>query len=704
MLTTDVPRVDFVTVSGSCAIIVALKRVPTVPPSEIRYSVSASTSYTSEKQSVPPGLHAYDLTTHAGGNTNTAEVWANLNLFPSTVIDDVDDDVSLFLGAALWILDNCPLFELESLLQDVDYEDDWTLPYFYDLKHTDPVIQAVVYILQYRYKYLNNFLDLDDRPGDAGEAFAKLMELIDPAKLRHAVETTKSIFQKETDGFFDVAYVLAERFRNGVETHNKAVDVYNDEVDRATPMIKDFLDVRKGKRTSPKLAAGSPLMKPGSPLLMPSGSPQIQNISSLMDSFMMPSTSPLGFMNRDTQDPSRKFHDTVEHLATLGERADTLREKADGLYGDILRFVFSYSHCGFSLSSDYSFHFEGITMPSIDIPDPFEACMGLLILCSPPLYHEIYSNGAGDEDLDLPWLTGLAAATARDIASFLPWGLSAYEEDMVDLREPPKPLKHPEWYERRYLGEDSYERSLSQILYETTGAIIPRDMSGFDNAHHILWHYGIRGKNEAHMAELMVLLNTPQYRTSLMLAHGSEADEEEDSTTSVDIDSLQAQLKKLREQNKKLTDEAHEQERRARKAEQALSAEREKAKADRQELAGLREVVFAQENTSSEERVSITFPYEVKSHIVIYGGHDTWLTPMKEFLTGDIRFMDREQSVLDENVMRNADVVWIQPNALSHSKYYKIIGQIRKHDIPVKYFLYASARKCAEQVALSETT
>lgn len=37
-------------------------------------------------------------------------------------------------------MDNCPLFELESLLQDVDYEDDWTLPYFYDLKHTDPVI------------------------------------------------------------------------------------------------------------------------------------------------------------------------------------------------------------------------------------------------------------------------------------------------------------------------------------------------------------------------------------------------------------------------------------------------------------------------------------------------------------------------------------------------------------------------------------
>ena len=613
---------------------------------------------TAVRNTLPRIVDYYDLTTPANGNTSTAEVWANLNLFPSDIIDEVDDDVSLFLGAALWILDNCSLFDLENLLQDVDYEDDWTLPYLYDLRYPDAVIQAVVYILQYRYKYTNNFLDLDDRPGEAGEAFEKLMELIDPDKLRQAVETTKALFKKEIDGFFEVAHMLAEQFRDGVDVHNKAVDLYNDEVDRATPMIMDFLAFKKGKRGASPLKPGSPLMANGSPLPKP-GSPLMANSSppgmpSILDNFMSPSASPLDFMNRNAQDPGRKFRDTVEHLAALGEKADKLREKADILYGNILRFIFSYSHCGFSLSSDYSFHFEGVSIPSIDIPDPFEACMGLVILCSPPLFHSLYEDdGAGDADL--PWLTGLAAATARDIASCLPWGISTYEEDMVDLREPPKPLKHPEWNDRRYLGDDGYERSLSQILYETTGAVLPRDMSSFDNAHHILWHYGIRGRNEVHMAELMVLLNTPQYRTNLMLSHGEELEEDEDS--SADIDFLQAQLKKLRELNKKLTDEAHEQERRARKAEQALTTEREKAKADRQELAGLREVVFNQDNPSSDERINVTLPYEVKSHIVIYGGHDTWLTPMKEFLTGDVRFMDREQSILDENVMRNADVV-----------------------------------------------
>jgi hypothetical protein len=47
--------------------------------------------------------------------------------------------------------------------------------------------------------------------------------------------------------------------------------------------------------------------------------------------------------------------------------------------------------------------------------------------------------------------------------------------------------------------------------------------------------------------------------------------------------------------------------------------------------------------------------------------------------------------------------VWIQSNAISHRQYYAIIDEVRKIGVPVRYFLYASARKCAEQVVLDET-
>lgn len=50
------------------------------------------------------------------------------------------------------------------------------------------------------------------------------------------------------------------------------------------------------------------------------------------------------------------------------------------------------------------------------------------------------------------------------------------------------------------------------------------------------------------------------------------------------------------------------------------------------------------------------------------------------------------------DTIRNADAVWIQTNALSHSYFYKIINTAREYKIPVRYFGYASARKCAEEI------
>lgn len=51
------------------------------------------------------------------------------------------------------------------------------------------------------------------------------------------------------------------------------------------------------------------------------------------------------------------------------------------------------------------------------------------------------------------------------------------------------------------------------------------------------------------------------------------------------------------------------------------------------------------------------------------------------------------------NMIRAAETVWIQPNALSHANYYKIINIVRQNQIPVYYFGYASAQKCALQLA-----
>ena len=65
--------------------------------------------------------------------------------------------------------------------------------------------------------------------------------------------------------------------------------------------------------------------------------------------------------------------------------------------------------------------------------------------------------------------------------------------------------------------------------------------------------------------------------------------------------------------------------------------------------------------------------------------------------------MEQCASVLpNAQLIRQADTIWIQANALSHAFFYKIITEARKYDIPVRYFSFASAEKCAEQLALAD--
>ena len=116
-----------------------------------------------------------------------------------------------------------------------------------------------------------------------------------------------------------------------------------------------------------------------------------------------------------------------------------------------------------------------------------------------------------------------------------------------------------------------------------------------------------------------------------------------------------------------------------------------------------RELVFNQQNGEYEKDTpdtTITFPYETRHRIVVFGGHDSWLREIRQKLPA-VRFVDREASP-NADLIRNADVIWIQANSLAHKHYYKIIDIVRKYNKPIRYFAYASATKCAEQVVTED--
>ena len=88
----------------------------------------------------------------------------------------------------------------------------------------------------------------------------------------------------------------------------------------------------------------------------------------------------------------------------------------------------------------------------------------------------------------------------------------------------------------------------------------------------------------------------------------------------------------------------------------------------------------------------------INKEFYIFGGHATWIKEIKKrlknarfFKGGDLRSLD---------VIRNADEIWIQPNAISHSFFGKVLDAARTNGIPVHYFSYAGTKKCLEQLYL----
>ena len=178
----------------------------------------------------------------------------------------------------------------------------------------------------------------------------------------------------------------------------------------------------------------------------------------------------------------------------------------------------------------------------------------------------------------------------------------------------------------------------------------------------------------------------------------------EPGETVFDSGALEEQNQALARQVKELRVALHDAERTSNRLREQLRNAKQSWEADRSELSQLRETLYrlrAEEDAEAEDSGPLVeLPWQVKRRVVVYGGHDSWRKAVKPLLPG-ARFYDREE-LTDLNTVRGADVVWLQVNAMSHKYYYRIIDAARKHDIPVRYFGSASAKKCAVQLALEE--
>lgn len=178
------------------------------------------------------------------------------------------------------------------------------------------------------------------------------------------------------------------------------------------------------------------------------------------------------------------------------------------------------------------------------------------------------------------------------------------------------------------------------------------------------------------------------------------AEETKASTPEEQLKAAQTKIESLKQQFARCQQNLLTTERTQSKLEKRLDEIVSTTLADREELLNFRETLFqirAQDEIEEPTPdTTITFPCSVRNRICIFGGYDSWRKSIKPLLP-NAHFYDRNE-LPNVDTIRNADAVWILTNALSYSCFYKIINTAREYKIPVRYFGYASARKCAEEI------
>lgn len=604
------------------------------------------------------------------GVTHFERDWSFLN---STMIggyDEIEHKYNLLYGAALWILDilrsEGTLYETEITilpkLQEKTAEKMENYLLAEDFMFSQAEIMKVCDVLIRRnddckvYKSKNeperHILDEATVRGKhrqdvpSRQTFERLLQKIPEEYIEDAVSEFKRLY-----------WLLARNFFAGLRENHTAKDKVFKHHDR---LLRQFRDAEQ--RLSARSTSGLPYSeKNGSRKTI-----QEEELRTL-----------------------QSLNDTFDRCVDESDRL--IEEKEDMAF--CLREYMSMSE--FSRNHFYSEEFNR-RMKEFRIDDPYKLCFAVLYMA--------------DREDELIWTYFFSCSLAQMIGETLPWKdkddlvlIDLFEEDPAAAPAEPLCLYQPKY---EYPEEEEYMQescNLAQILYKYSGVIPPRDLHLYDPVEEDLIKYGFDPvQRQAIRAALsaMYALGCRGDDTFDDEETGLSVIKEEDTNAAAQISSLKEQLRDLRKENKRLSESAWKAQAESRKLQEQLNEIRNSTKEDLRELADLRELVFlSRTETEETEDPDIHLPVSVTERTVVCGGHATFLKQFSPLVAGNVKYLNNMR--VNEDLVRNADSIWIQTNAISHSDYYKIVAICRKYNIPVHYFKYASARKCAEQIAMA---
>jgi len=604
------------------------------------------------------------------------ESFINSEAFCKTDYVTLDDIENYTLASAIWILDN---LRRTNRLKDAyqylpgssaDIWDVWIPTDFYHPCYDMELLQSVMHTI-----CLSNSL------GDEAENFRGLMSLIDPDRIQAAVDKFHAL-QWQAIG----AYLKGEQYFDR-ETQDFAMEMKSLSASNVMVLQNDTLENRK---------------------------------RDLAKRFM------------DIQDDRMHFHTLFDYS-----------------FGRCIRKVFGIRELGRALDAE--------------IGDPYELCFALTWLIGTD-DDSIWLMHAGTTAARavcrrLPWRGNPEGKDPEYGYGFDEWDEEEPEELTYDgngwlNREPP--AEKVDIYQIGKNGKDN----IAQQIYQLCRGVVPTGMHPFELERQTMKKEG--NENADFIADWSEILFLSSFQASAANLNRSnwywdpdeyeEEDDEEDEEAGGESSYYNERINKdnatdrnavdhgkydaggkvdlsgispeesgpaeigYEEELRKTRLELEKARRQIKGLQKALvesrrDADTERAKTERElttlrmehrELADLRELVFNQENEIREKPAKeIQYPYETRKRTVVFGGHDTFLKAFRPMLP-TVKYVDTAIYSFSPEIVRNADVVWIQNNCISHSQYGNIVRLTRQYGIQLRYFAYASAEKCAEQLVIED--
>ncbi len=590
------------------------------------------------------------------GNNELVRFWIRLNLGVEMTYGRIERHAHILYAAAIWMLENTEdsAEKLDSILPYEVPEALMTEPEIRHLTLDEDQIRRAAGVLYNRCTDAEPVLvDSDGIPhvitgealargrqktdGPHRRAFDALLSGIPESRIQEAVEEYRRVFLKWTDIYFARAGELEKKH---VEAQKNA-----DRAAKRLEMLPKSLDRDLPERSS----------------MAPSISPQGGNMEEVMK-YLKRKWEPAGRFGSagiSRVDVIPMLRDAYE---TWLEMSYTIRDMRDSQLDLLWDMVNSGGE------------------ETVGTEDPCGVCFALLYLL--------------DEDDDMPWLMGPGIGVMMQVCRLLPWApVSVGKSEEKKTEEEEKEVLLPSLYALPCAGEVS----CAQMVYRETGWIMPANLHARKELYRAMTEkYGADTDISSRLLPVLCVLRAVSDR--------EEKTREKQEKEAVRPEKKHTDLRALQAEVLRLKNSEHEALRRAEETGERLEEVQAENEMIRRELADLREIVFRQDNPGTEDREQennekdeSAFPYEVQHNTVVFGGHDTWLKAIRGRFQGNIRFISRD-STFDTVIIRRAEAVWIQPNALSHAQFYRIIDEARLYRKPVHYFKSASALKSALQL------